>query len=160
MVRLCLPSNLDPASGEAPATGGCEISGADVAGRSCLLGIVRLMRFKLSHVLLLNITHELPSARKIALQSSGHLSRHDGHLIVRRLAPGDWTKDRNEMRAPLEDKSKIPQDQNDRRGLSRQPGSSLVPRTREIVQKARKAENEQNRERYEEPVAKGGENNP
>ena len=86
--------------------------------------------FELPHVFLLNITHQLASVREVAFQSSGHLDWHDRYLIVRRFAKGNWATGRNQMRAPLEDESEIPQNQEDCDGLSDEPSSLLVPNAR------------------------------
>ncbi len=94
----------------------------------------------------------MASAGNVTLQGAGDLDRHNRYLIVRRLAPGNWAAGGNQVRAPSEDESKIPQNQYDRGGLSEYPSSPVVPDARKIVYKTCEAENEENRERDEEPV--------
>ena len=115
------------------------------------------MRFNVLDVALFNVTHQLASVGNVTLHSSGDLDRHHRYLIVRCLAPGNRAASGNQVRAPLEDEAKIPENQQDCGSLGGQPGVAFVPGAREIVDEACEAENEKNGEGDEEAVAEGRE---
>src|SRR6202007_1212024 len=108
------------------------------------------LRFNVLDIALFNVTHQLASVGNVTLKSPGDLDRHHRYLIVRCLAPGNRAASGDEVRAPLEDESKIPENQQDCGGLGGKPNAALTPGAREVVHEACEAKNEKNGERDEE----------
>src|SRR5690242_14382501 len=65
--------------------------------------------FELLDIALLDLLHESLAVNKIAFQVDGQLAGNDENLIVGDLREGDRAAWGNQVRAPLEHESRVPQ---------------------------------------------------
>src|ERR1700722_4565702 len=74
----------------------------------CSLGSSLTHTLELPHVFLLDLIHHLSAVDQIASEGMHRFAGNDRVLIICRLAPGNRTARRNQVRPPLNHQSTIP----------------------------------------------------
>ena len=117
---------------------------------------LRRIFFKLLDVALLDLLHKRFAPEEVSAEIGTKLARHDEKLIVDHLGKRDGAARGNEVRAPLEHESRVPEDEEGKEGgSSSERCSAGAEEFGEAIEEDAEADDEKRRKRNEKAVAKG-----
>src|SRR5215472_14249620 len=113
--------------------------------------------FELLDVALLDLLHEALTFEDVTTKIGGKLPRHYENLIVCDFRKRNRTACGNQVRAPLEDQPRVPQnkEKHERSGCNKCP-AHRAEESSDPLKEERKAENEDGREGDKEAIPEGG----
>src|SRR5712692_7548091 len=132
----------------------------EAGGRKKKSGLRRVL-FKLLDVALLDLLHKRFAPEEVSAEIGAELAGHDEKLIVDHLRKRDGAARGNEVRAPLEHETRVPEDEEGEEGGSRSERCSAgAEKFGEAIEEDAEADDEKRRKRNEKAVAKGGDAGP